>query len=243
MNLKFSWLNSRKSLIISSFIDFLLFSYFFFSIFISSISNKPTLLNLTLLNSLIWIICSYIIGRYSNFRRAKFSIFLFQFLKTFLIICLSLLINQVLFRLFWNWNYMNFESFSSISLINSSRFLFDRDSLPAIALGTNSSSMSAIANDYGYEKIFSREISSLGSLNDIFIPITTSGNSVNLIHAAKEAQRKNLKVVALTGESGGKLASICNCIKVPSSKVPRIQECHILIGHILCQIVEEELFK
>ncbi len=113
MKLRFSWLNSRKSLIIGSFIDFLLFSYFFSSIFISSISSKPTLLNLTLLNSLIWIICSYIIGRYSNFRRAKFSIFLFQFLKTFLIICLSLLINQVLFRLFWNWNYMNFESFSN----------------------------------------------------------------------------------------------------------------------------------
>ena len=123
MKLRFSWLNSRKSLIISSFIDFLLFCYFFFSIFISSISNKPTLLNLTLLNSFIWIISSYIIGRYSNFRRAKLSIFLFQFLKTFLIICLSLLINQVLFRLFWNWNYMNFESFSNFVNIFSVFYL------------------------------------------------------------------------------------------------------------------------
>tara|TARA_B100000902_G_C27300263_1_gene912366 strand:- start:301 stop:879 length:579 start_codon:yes stop_codon:yes gene_type:complete len=145
--------------------------------------------------------------------------------------------------IFFAGNGGSFADSQHITAEFTSRFLFDRDSLPAIALGTNSSSMSAIANDYGYEKIFSREISSLGSLNDIFIPITTSGNSLNLIHAAKEAQRKNLKVVALTGESGGKLASICNCIKVPSSKVPRIQECHILIGHILCQIVEEELFK
>lgn len=145
--------------------------------------------------------------------------------------------------IFFAGNGGSFADSQHITAEFTSRFLFDRDSLPATALGTNSSSMSAIANDYGFEKIFSREISSLGSTNDIFIPITTSGDSLNLIYAVNEAQRKNLKVIALTGESGGKLASICDCIKVPSTEVPRIQECHILIGHILCQIVEEELFK
>ena len=124
-----------------------------------------------------------------------------------------------------------------------SRFLFDRDSLPAIALGTNSSSMSAIGNDYGFENIFSREISALGKANDLFIPISTSVNSINLLLAVEEAKKNNVTVVGLTGIDGGKLSSICDCIKVPSKDVPRIQECHILIGHILCQLAEEELFN
>ena len=124
-----------------------------------------------------------------------------------------------------------------------SRFLFDRNALSAIALGTNSSNMSAIGNDYGYENVFSREIYALGSKNDIFIPITTSGNSLNLIEAVKVAKQKEIKIIAMTGQSGGDLDQICQCIKVPSTDVPRIQECHILIGHLLCQIAEEGIFK
>jgi D-sedoheptulose 7-phosphate isomerase len=124
-----------------------------------------------------------------------------------------------------------------------SRFLFDRSALPAIALGTNSSNMSAIGNDYGYENVFAREIDALGSKGDIFIPITTSGNSPNLIEAVKIASDLKLKTIALTGETGGALGSMCECLKIPSSNVPRVQESHILIGHILCQIAEEGIFK
>jgi len=124
-----------------------------------------------------------------------------------------------------------------------SRFLFDRSALPAIALGTNSSNMSAIGNDYGYENVFGRELDALGSKGDIFIPITTSGNSPNLIEAVKIASDRKLKTIALTGETGGALGSMCECLKIPSSNVPRVQESHILIGHILCQIAEEGIFK
>lgn len=124
-----------------------------------------------------------------------------------------------------------------------SRFLFDRSALPAIALGTNSSNMSAIGNDYGYENVFARELDALASEGDIFIPISTSGNSPNLIEAVKIARNKELKTIALTGETGGVLSSLCECLKVPSSIVPRVQESHILIGHILCQIAEEGIFK
>lgn len=124
-----------------------------------------------------------------------------------------------------------------------SRFLFDRSALPAIALGTNSSTMSAIGNDYNFKDIFSRELRALGCNKDIFIPITTSGNSKNIIEAVKIANTKGMKTFALTGETGGALNKLCECIKVPSTHIPRIQECHILIGHILCQIVEKEMFK
>ena len=102
--------------------------------------------------------------------------------------------------------------------------------------------MSAIGNDYGFENIFCRELNALAQNGDIFIPITTSGNSSNLIEAAKTATNKGLRVIALTGKTGGALGAICECIKVPSTDVPRIQECHILIGHILCQIAEEGIF-
>ena len=124
-----------------------------------------------------------------------------------------------------------------------SRFLYDRGALPGFALGTNSSNLSAIGNDYGYENIFSRELEALGREGDIFIPITTSGNSPNLIEAVKVANRKGLRVIALTGNTGGSLNDLCECIKVPSIDVPRIQECHILIGHILCQIAEDGMFN
>ena len=124
-----------------------------------------------------------------------------------------------------------------------SRFLFDRPALASIALGCNSSTLSAIGNDYGYESSFSRELAALAQPNDIFIPISTSGNSPNILEAVKVAQDKKMTICGLTGKTGGALAKACTCIQVPSDETPRIQECHILIGHIICELVEKTLFK
>ena len=146
-------------------------------------------------------------------------------------------------KVFFAGNGGSFADSQHLAAEFTSRFLLDRSAMPAIALGTNSSNMSAISNDYGYKHIFSRELDALGSNKDIFIPITTSGNSKNLIEAVKTANDKGLKIVALTGATGGDLHELCECIKVPSLNVPRIQECHILIGHLLCQIAEEGVFK
>ena len=115
--------------------------------------------------------------------------------------------------------------------------------MPAIALGTNSSILSSISNDFKYEDTFSRELSALGKSGDIFLPISTSGNSKNIVKAVKIAKDLNIKSIALTGLTGGELSSLCECIKVPSTNVARIQECHILIGHLICEIVEQEIFK
>jgi len=123
-----------------------------------------------------------------------------------------------------------------------SRLQYDRAPLPSIALGTNSSSMSAIGNDYGYEFVFSREIAVLGNAGDVFIPITTSGNSPNILGAVAVAKDVGLYVCGLTGETGGKLAAVTDCIRVPSRRTERIQEGHILIGHVLCAIIEDDYF-
>lgn len=124
-----------------------------------------------------------------------------------------------------------------------SRFYFDREGLPSIAITTDSSILTAIGNDYGYERLFARQIESQAKKGDIFIGISTSGNSANIIEALKMCKSKGVISVGLTGESGGKMRDLCDyCIKVPSNKTPRIQESHILIGHIICAIVEEELF-
>ncbi len=124
-----------------------------------------------------------------------------------------------------------------------SRLQFDRAPLASIALGTNSSSMSAIGNDYGYDQVFAREIIAMGSEKDIFIPITTSGNSPNILEAVIQAKKLNIKTMGLTGSIGGNLISICECICVPSMRTERIQEAHILIGHIVCGLVENLYFK
>ncbi len=112
MKLKFSWLNARKNLFLCSLVDFVLFIYLFFSIFKDSISYQIVFIFLTLFSSLIWIISSYIIGRYANLNADKAQIILKNFFKTFLNICFNIFFTQVLFRIFWDWNYMNFESFS-----------------------------------------------------------------------------------------------------------------------------------
>ena len=124
-----------------------------------------------------------------------------------------------------------------------SRLRFDRAPLASIALGTNSSNMSAIGNDYGYDQVFKREILALGNSNDIFIPISTSGNSGNVIDAIISANEKGIKTVAFTGGTGGKMANICECIIVPSSSTEKIQEVHIMLGHILCYLIENKMFK
>jgi D-sedoheptulose 7-phosphate isomerase len=123
------------------------------------------------------------------------------------------------------------------------RYGFDRPSIPSIALTTDTSSLTAIGNDYGYDKVFSRQLEGLGSKGDLFIGISTSGNSENIINAFKSAKEKSIATLALVGRGGGKMAQMADySITVPSDSTPRIQESHILIGHILCDIIEKELF-
>ena len=137
----------------------------------------------------------------------------------------------------------SFADAQHISAEFISKYMIDRDSLPSICLGTNNSAITAIANDYGYNAVFSRELSSIGNKNDICIFISTSGNSANIIEAVKVAEKKEIKSYAFTGETGGQLNVLCQCIKVPSLVTGRIQECHILIGHIICGIIEKEYFE
>lgn len=124
-----------------------------------------------------------------------------------------------------------------------SRLKFDREPLASITLGTNSSCMSAIGNDYGYEKVFTRELLALGTPSDVFIPISTSGNSPNILDAVTAAKERGIYTFAFTGGNGGKLAGLCDCIIVPSSKTEKIQEVHIMMGHIICCLVEQEYFS
>lgn len=123
------------------------------------------------------------------------------------------------------------------------RYGFDRPSIPSLALTTDTSNLTAIGNDYGYDQIFSRQLEGMGCEGDLFIGISTSGNSQNIIKAFEVAKRKNITTVALTGRDGGKMAKMADIsLIVPSYETPRIQESHILIGHILCDIIEKELF-
>ena len=123
------------------------------------------------------------------------------------------------------------------------RYGFDRPSIPSLALTTDSSNLTAIGNDYGYDKVFSRQLEGMGQDGDIFIGISTSGNSANIINAFKSAKEKNITTVALVGKDGGAMAKLADvALVVPSDSTPRIQESHILIGHILCDIIEKEIF-
>lgn len=123
-----------------------------------------------------------------------------------------------------------------------SRFYFDRPGLPAMALTTDTSMLTAIGNDYGFENLFSRQVQAQGRSGDVFIGISTSGNSINVLKAAEECSKHKIRSVALCGE-GGKLKEVCDyALSVPSSDTPHIQECHICIGHIICAIVEQRIF-
>lgn len=124
-----------------------------------------------------------------------------------------------------------------------SKFYFDRPGLSAFALTTDTSIITAIGNDYGYEKLFERQIQANGNKGDVFIGISTSGNSKNIVLALEEARRKGLVTIGLAGEKECLMDKLCDfMIKVPSSETPKIQESHIMIGHIICAIVEKAIF-
>ena len=123
-----------------------------------------------------------------------------------------------------------------------SKFLYDRKALNAIALTTNSSILTSVGNDYSHEHVFARQIQAYGNQDDVFIAISTSGNSKNVLLAIKEAKSCGMKIVGLTGEKPSMMDDLCDyLIKVPSDKTPIIQESHIMAGHIICALVEKEL--
>ncbi len=123
------------------------------------------------------------------------------------------------------------------------RFYSDREPLPAEALHVNTSFMTAVANDYSYNEVYQRAVKAHGRKGDVLFGISTSGNSANILLAQEEAQKRGMTVISFTGATGGKMKESCNYLfNVPSTDTPRIQESHILIGHIICQLVEEELF-
>ncbi|MCG6967946.1 MAG: D-sedoheptulose 7-phosphate isomerase [Chromatiaceae bacterium] len=124
-----------------------------------------------------------------------------------------------------------------------SRFTMERAALPAMALTTDTSILTAISNDYGYESLFSRQLEASGRPGDVFVAISTSGNSPNIVRALEVAGQLGLVAVGLTGATGGRMADLCRyCINIPSTDTPRIQEGHITIGHILCAATEQALF-
>ena len=124
----------------------------------------------------------------------------------------------------------------------SGRFYTDRDPLPSEALHCNTSYLTAVANDYGFEFVYSRIIKGMGRSGDVLIGLSTSGNSVNIINAINQAKEIGMITVGFTGE-GGKMKGLCDhTINIPSTDTPRIQETHIMVGHVICQLVEEQLF-
>ncbi len=125
----------------------------------------------------------------------------------------------------------------------SGRFYTDRDALPAEALHVNTSYITAVANDYSYDVIYSRLIKGIGKKGDVLVGLSTSGNSKNILNAFETAKEKGMINIAFTGETGGNMKPLSDyLINVPSTDTPRIQESHILIGHIICQLVEEKYF-
>jgi len=136
----------------------------------------------------------------------------------------------------------SFADAQHLSAEFTSRFLFDRPGLSSLVLGANSSAMTAIGNDYGYENVFAREIQAIATSSDVLIAITTSGNSVNVLRAISEAKKSGIYTAVLTGSSRGELPEHVDIIGVPSTDTARIQESHIMIGHIVCRLVEADIF-
>ena len=125
----------------------------------------------------------------------------------------------------------------------SGRFYKDRKALPAEALHCNTSYLTAVANDYSFDDIYSRLIDGIGETGDLLIGLSTSGNSANIIKAFETARKKEMITIGFTGESGGKMRTLSDhLINIPSTDTPRIQESHIMVGHIICQLVEEKYF-
>ena len=125
----------------------------------------------------------------------------------------------------------------------SGRFYINRDALPSEALHCNTSYLTAVANDFSYDLIYSRLIKGIGKPRDILVGMSTSGNSINIVKAFETAREKGITTIGMTGEGGGKLKAISDLlIEIPSKNTPRIQEGHMLLGHIICQLVEEKYF-
>lgn len=125
----------------------------------------------------------------------------------------------------------------------SGRYRYDRDPLPAEALHVNTSFVTAVANDYAYEEVFARMVRAWGQEGDLLVALSTSGNSPNILRSLEAARGKGMRTMGLTGAGGGRMAGLCDLLlEIPSSDTPRIQECHMLVGHILCDITERELF-
>lgn len=125
----------------------------------------------------------------------------------------------------------------------SGRFYKDRDALPAEALHVNTSYMTAVANDYSFDVVYSRMVNGIGKKGDVLVGLSTSGNSINILKAIETAKEKGMTTIGFTGATGGKMKDECDILlNVPSTDTPRIQESHILIGHIICQLVEEQYF-
>jgi D-sedoheptulose 7-phosphate isomerase len=126
----------------------------------------------------------------------------------------------------------------------SGRFYIDRDALPAEALHCNTSYLTAVGNDYGFDVVYSRMIKGIGNKGDVLVGLSTSGNSKNIINAFKAAKENGMITIGFTGAGGGKLKDASDyLINIPSNDTPRIQESHIMIGHIICQLVEEQYFS
>jgi D-sedoheptulose 7-phosphate isomerase len=124
-----------------------------------------------------------------------------------------------------------------------SRFAYDRPGLPAFALTTDTSVLTAIGNDYGYERLFARQVEAVGSAGDVFFGLSTSGRSPNVLSALELAREKGIVTVGMTGRHGGQMPERCDyLLRVPSDSTPRIQEGHIAIGHAICQIIEAQMF-
>jgi D-sedoheptulose 7-phosphate isomerase len=124
-----------------------------------------------------------------------------------------------------------------------SRFNYDRPGLAAIALTTDSSILTAIGNDYGYERVFSRQVEALGQAGDVLFAISTSGNSANIVAALEAARARDIATVGFTGQAGGAMAALCDiCVRIPSDSTPRIQEGHEVLGHAICAMVEAAIF-
>lgn len=124
-----------------------------------------------------------------------------------------------------------------------SRYAFDRPGLPSIALSTDTSMLTAIGNDYGYDQVFRRQLEANGRQGDVFVGISTSGNSPNIIAALKRASELGIITAGLTGLNGARMKPYCeHCLQVPSTSTPRIQESHIMVGHIICGIIEDTIF-
>lgn len=124
-----------------------------------------------------------------------------------------------------------------------SRFAFDRPGLPGMALTTDTSILTAVGNDYGYERVFARQIEALGREGDVLIALSTSGNSPSVLEALAAARFQSMRTIGLTGAGGGRMRALCDfCVRVPSDETARIQECHIVLGHVLCGLMEGALF-